>query len=228
MNKNKLHIILLSLLSSFLITSCNQEVKETETFPKKEKTYYPNGNIKEKFYVDHENLKQGSYQKFYEKGGIEKSCYFYNDTTIGFTSFFNSNGKIKEKKSTIYLDGEITTGEFFTFEYDSLDQAYILGAFFHQELISADTFLFMPNFKFNYDSIIVSVAYRGCLEETKIHRYKYGKFTLPVPLSQKKCRDLEIRFNLRQLLPNNQTLVQEIQRVYPIKDGQIISSHWDL
>lgn len=214
----------------FACTNTNSRNKSVSEQGGKQTLYYSNGEIKEKFVKDKNGLKQGDYKFYNQNGKIKKTCFYHNDTVIGFTSFYDENGRLNEKKSTFYLDGEITTGERVLYKYDSLNQYKIGGAFFATTTTKAgDTTIiqFTPYLNYNYDSVVVSLS-TNCKQENRIEYFKYGNFELKINDFDKECEKLDINMKLFKKLSDNSQFGREIKRVYLIQEGKLLTRIWSI
>lgn len=193
------------------------------------RTYYKDGQLKEEFLIDKSNLKQGEYKLFYENGMLMELCHFYNDTIIGFRKFYNKNEQIIEMKSQFYISQDkLGIGERIVFKYDSLNNQSGMALTFASTIEEKDNGVlinFDPYFEYDYDSISVDIIYRGCNLVDVNKCFDYGPFQLRVNTTN-LCNDVLIKFKFSKIEKSGDKISRNIQRIYPIFDGKLVSDQW--
>lgn len=232
-------VIFFLTVSILIITSAscgrindNEEEKITSTIVVSDtvRTYYKAGELKEEFFIDKSNLMQGKYRLYYENGVLKELRNFYNDSLIGFYKFYDENGQITKMQSQLYTDdGKLGVGESILFKYDSLGNQSARALTFATTIKDDDNGVlisFDPYFSYTYDSIVVDIIYRGCNLKNIKKSLVYGTFLLDIN-TKNACNDVLIKFELLKRDKAGNKLIRNLERVYPISEGKLISEPWD-
>ena len=106
-------------ITLFMIISCEVNNKQNIDDDDKDVVYLDTAFIVEEgdtvgFYELISSKKNGKYKYFLNKK-ISQECLFYNDTILGFFSFYDSSGALEMKKSYNYFDNQMSLNEKISF-----------------------------------------------------------------------------------------------------------------
>lgn len=181
------------------------------------------------FFEDKEGLKQGAFRKQNDLGQIIETGYYLDDTLVGFCSYYDTMQTLLEKKSYLLLDDKYYVSEFYSFE-DSIDaQVWVIGNFFETKLLD-NKLVFNSQFP-SYDSLVVNMySYNAegkyTFESTKTVFSE--RFDVDVSLVSERVKKMKIIFEIHTEIEDKKRMVREIERVYPVKNGEVETLLWEI
>lgn len=206
----------------------NNDLKEDESL-KEDSIYNEKDSTSFYFFKDKKGHKQGVYKKQNDLGHVIETGYYIDDTLVGFCSYYDTAQKLSQKKSYFLLDDTYYVSEFFSLK-DSIDgQIWAIGNFFETKLVD-NKLEFHSQFPL-YDSLIINIHTYNDEGKYKFESMKTvfsERFDVDVSFVSKKVKKLKIIFEIHTEVENERRMIREIERVYPIKEGKVETSLWEM